>query len=94
MEPLNWHKGCPLPGGTGNTMSIIRRWAALRGERCLATVVDVTAPYAPGQEIIAGNRAYVVTRVLRTEVVSPTVECSWEVWARRRVNKGWRPSAS
>jgi hypothetical protein len=73
-------------------MRMIRRWATLRGERCLTTMVDASAPYTPGQELVVGNRAYVVTRVLRVRgASSPELSC-WEIWARRRL-KAARPSA-
>ena len=62
-------------------MSVVRRWATLRGERCLTTVIGGTAPYTLGEELTVGTRAYVVTRVLRAR--TPTAEHSWEIWGRR-----------
>ena len=66
-------------------MNLVRRWAAFRGERCLATTIDSSAPYTRGQELVVGNRAYVVTRVLRNRAGSGEGIYGWEVWARRRV---------
>jgi len=69
-------------------MSIVRRWATFRGERCLVTTVGISAPYTRGQQLVVGNRAYVVTRVLRAGGIAP--DYCWEIWARRRVNKANR----
>lgn len=71
-------------------MNLIRRWATLRGERCLTTIVDAAAPYRPGQELVVGNRAYVVTRVLRTADVGVSALWCWEIWARRRAGHARR----
>ena len=68
-------------------MGIVRYWARLRGERCLATIVDISAPHAPGHVLVVGNRAYMVTRVLRGRGGSRQAACTWEIWARRMVNK-------
>jgi hypothetical protein len=64
-------------------MSMIRRWATFRGERCLAAVIG-PVPYTVGEELILGTRAYVVTRVLRAGRGSSTTQRSWEIWGRRR----------
>ena len=64
-------------------MSMIRRWATFRGERCLATVTCGPAPYRLGEELIVGTRAFVVTRVLRTGAGSSRAWRGWEIWGRR-----------
>jgi hypothetical protein len=64
-------------------MSLVRRWATMRGERCLATIFDSSCPYARGQELIVGNRAYLVTRVLRVRGAA----YGWEIWGRRRTTR-------
>jgi hypothetical protein len=64
-------------------MGVISRCvASLRGEQCFVTVngQSEAMAYRRGQEIIAGDRSYVVTRVVRTRI-DPRVP-SWEVWAR------------
>ena len=64
-------------------MGVIRRCVAtLRGEQCFITVngrSEVMA-YRRGQEIVAGDRSYVVTRILRGRTDSQVP--SWEIWAR------------
>lgn len=69
-------------------MSLVRRWATIRGERCLATMVDSSCPYARGQELVVGNRAYVVTRVFRVRASSAGAAYGWEIWGRRRTTRG------
>jgi hypothetical protein len=64
-------------------MGVISRCVAtLRGEQCFITVngLSEVMTYRRGQEIVAGDRAYVVTRILRgrTDRRVP----SWEIWAR------------
>lgn len=64
-------------------MGVISRCvASLRGEQCFVTVngQSEAMTYRRGQEIVAGDRSYVVTRVVRTRI-DPRVP-SWEVWAR------------
>jgi hypothetical protein len=82
----------PLPrvSGAGSVMSLVRRWATLRGERCLATIIDSSSPYERGQELIVGNRAYVVTRVLRVRADASPAASGWEIWARRRTARNHR----
>jgi hypothetical protein len=62
--------------------AISRCVATLRGEQCFITVNgrSEVMTYRRGQEIVAGDRAYVVTRILRgrTDRRVP----SWEIWAR------------
>ena len=64
-------------------MDVISRCvASLRGEQCFITVNGRSAAmaYRRGQEIVAGDRSYVVTRILRART-DPRVP-SWEIWAR------------
>ena len=64
-------------------MGVISRCvAALRGEQCFITVNgrSEAMTYRQGEEIVAGDRSYVVTRILRTSI-DPRVP-SWEIWAR------------
>ena len=64
-------------------MGVISRCvAALRGEQCFITVNgrSEAMTYRRGEEIVAGDRSYVVTRILRTRI-DPRVP-SWEIWAR------------
>jgi hypothetical protein len=64
-------------------MNVIRRCvASVRGEQCFVTVNGRSEAlmYRPGQEIVAGDRTFVVTRILRTKT-DPRVP-SWEIWAR------------
>ena len=64
-------------------MGVISRCvASLRGEQCFITVhgPSEASAYRRGQEIVAGDRSYVVTRILRTKI-DPRVP-SWEIWAR------------
>ena len=71
------------PPTGGQTMGVISRCvASLRGEQCFITVYGPSEAgmYRRGQEIVAGDRSYVVTRILRTRV-DPRVP-SWEIWAR------------
>jgi hypothetical protein len=71
----------PLTGG--KTMGVISRCVAtIRGEQCFITVNgrSEAATYRRGQEIVAGDRSYVVTRILRART-DPRVP-SWEIWAR------------
>jgi len=71
----------PLTGG--ETMGVISRCVAtIRGEQCFITVNgrSEAATYRRGQEIVAGDRSYVVTRILRART-DPRVP-SWEIWAR------------
>jgi hypothetical protein len=62
--------------------AISRCVATLRGEQRFITVngPSEAATYRRGQEIVAGDRSYVVTRILRART-DPRVP-SWEVWAR------------
>lgn len=67
----------------GPTMDVISRCvASLRGEQCFITVNgrSEAMTYRRGQEIVAGDRSYVVTRILRART-DPRVP-SWEIWAR------------
>ena len=67
----------------GQTMDVISRCvASLRGEQCFITVNgrSEAMTYRRGQEIVAGDRSYVVTRILRAKA-DPRVP-SWEIWAR------------
>jgi hypothetical protein len=67
----------------GQTMGAISRFvASLRGEQCFITVYGCTEAmtYRRGQEIVAGDRSYVVTRIMRARS-DPRVP-SWEIWAR------------
>jgi hypothetical protein len=64
-------------------MGVITRFvASLRGEQCFITVHGPSEArmYRRGQEIVAGDRSYVVTRILRTKS-DPRVP-SWEIWMR------------
>jgi hypothetical protein len=64
-------------------MGVIGRCvASIRGEQCFITVngPSEARTYRRGQEIVAGDRAYVVTRILRARS-DPRVP-SWEIWAR------------
>jgi hypothetical protein len=66
-------------------MNIISRCvASVRGEQCFVTVNgrSQAGMYRRGQEIVAGDRTYVVTRILRSKT-DPRVP-SWEIWARPR----------
>jgi hypothetical protein len=80
-----WHSGCGVGIHSlgGQTMGVISRCVAtLRGEQCFITVngQSEVMTYRRGQEIVAGDRSYVVTRILRgrTDRRVP----SWEIWAR------------
>lgn len=66
-------------------MGVARLWARLRGERCLVTTMDASL-YKRGQVLVVGNRAYVITRVLRNRAQAG----GWEIWSRRQVNKARR----
>ena len=69
------------------TMGAISRCVAtLRGEQCFITVNGHSERnmYRRGQEIVAGDRSYVVTRILRART-DPRVP-SWEIWARPAKN--------
>jgi hypothetical protein len=63
-------------------MNVLSRYvASLRGERCFVTVYGREAlTYRRGQQLIAGDRAFVVTRILRIRTGVPVP--SWEIWAR------------
>ena len=63
---------------------ISRCVASLRGEECFITVNghSEAMAYRRGQEIVAGDRSYVITRVMRRRI-DPRVP-SWEVWADRK----------
>ena len=64
-------------------MGVISRCvASLRGEQCFIKVNgrSEALAYHRGQEIVAGNRSYVVTRILRGRT-DPRMP-SWEIWAR------------
>ena len=66
-------------------MGVISRCvASIRGEQCFITVNgrSEAMEYRRGQEIVAGDRSYVVTRILRA-TTDPRVP-SWEIWARPR----------
>jgi hypothetical protein len=76
--------GTPLTGGT---MGLISRCvASVRGEQCFVTVNGRSEAqmYRRGQQIVAGDRTYVITRILqaRTDRRVP----SWEIWARPSKN--------
>jgi hypothetical protein len=64
-------------------LALVRRWAGFRGERCLNTVVGVSAPFKRGDELIVGNRCYVVTRTLRAASLR-SGESQWEIWGLRQ----------
>jgi hypothetical protein len=61
---------------------ISRSVASLRGEQCFITVNGRTEAlmYRRGQQLVAGDRAFVVTRILRVRT-DPRVP-SWEIWVR------------
>ena len=63
-------------------MNVLSRCvASLRGEQCFVTVYGREAlTYRRGQQLVAGDRAFVVTRILRARTHSPVP--SWEIWAR------------
>jgi hypothetical protein len=62
---------------------MIRSWATLRGERCLATVVAIDGlTYRRGQELIAGNSVFKVTRILQARGDSTMAAWSREIWGR------------
>jgi len=85
-----WHSGCgvQLCSLTEDpTMGVIGRcMATLRGEQCFITVNGRSEmmSYRRGQEIVAGDRTYIVTRILRARS-DPRVP-SWEIWARPAKN--------
>jgi hypothetical protein len=66
--------------------AILRCVASLRGERCFITVNgrSEASSYRRGQEIVAGDRSFVVTRILRARS-DPRVP-AWEIWARPSKN--------
>jgi hypothetical protein len=64
-------------------LGVFRRWAQFRGERCLSTTRGFSASLKTGEALVVGNRAYVITRVLRARVW-PHGEAEWEVWGRRQ----------
>jgi hypothetical protein len=62
---------------------MIRSWATLRGERCLATVVAIDGlTYRRGQELIEGNSVFRVTRILHARGDSTMAAWSREIWGR------------
>ena len=62
---------------------MIRSWATLRGERCLATVVAIDGlSYRRGQELIEGNHVFTVTRILHARGDSIMAAWSREIWGR------------
>ena len=67
-------------------MTVLSRCvAALRGEQCYVTVIGREAlTYRRGQQLVAGDRAFVVTRILRVRSGSPVP--TWEIWARPSKN--------
>ena len=73
------HDPRPLTEGTMNVLS--RYVASLRGEQCFVTVYGREAlTYRRGQQLVAGDRPFVVTRILRVRSSSPVP--LWEIWAR------------
>jgi hypothetical protein len=74
----------------GVGLRIVRRWARFRGERCLSTMTDSSAPFKPGSELVVGNRCYVITRILRAGVMPGSAGCQWEIWGRRQPGAGQR----
>lgn len=68
-------------------MNVISRCvASVRGEQCFVTVNGRTEAlmYRRGQQIVAGDRTYVITRILQVRT-DPRVP-SWEIWARPSKN--------
>ena len=70
-------------------LALARRWARFRGEQCVNTLIASLPPCSPGEELIVGNRCYVITRVLRARPFPQSSEWHWEVWGRRQ--PGRRP---
>jgi len=65
-------------------LAVVRRWARFRGEQCVNTLIGSSPPCSPGEELIVGNRCYVITRVLRTCAQPHSSVWQWEVWGRRQ----------
>jgi hypothetical protein len=72
---------------TGGTMSVLSRCvASVRGEQCFVTVNgrSEASMYRRGQQIVAGDRTFVVTRIMRART-DPRLP-AWEIWARPAKN--------
>jgi hypothetical protein len=68
-------------------MSVLGRCvASVRGEQCFVTVNgrSEASMYRRGQQIVAGDRTFVVTRIMRAKA-DPRVP-AWEIWARPTKN--------
>jgi hypothetical protein len=68
-------------------MGVLGRYvASVRGEQCFVTVNGRSEAlmFRRGQQIVAGDRTFVVTRIMRGRT-DPRVP-SWEIWARPTKN--------